>query len=134
MPVSCISDSIEPGGVRTEWNKGNMLTLTTHPAYTGQETPSTAFRPMLTMEYTGDPVKSEIFPAVFCDFSLVLTRFTAAKAMVAVSKADNPPMRLPLGLDSLHIVGFCHRQCFKFPTLMLVFIDSLQVFCYPQGC
>lgn len=78
---------IEPGGVRTEWSKGNMFTVPTHPAYVGTQTPSTLFRRLINTEHTGDPVK-------------------CARAMIAISKADDPPIRLPLGPDALHIMRF----------------------------
>ncbi|KIM84972.1 hypothetical protein PILCRDRAFT_817812 [Piloderma croceum F 1598] len=78
---------IEPGGVRTEWNKGNMIKVPTHPAYTGADAPSTTFRPLINVEYTGDPIK-------------------VAKALITIAKADDPPMRLLLGADTLHMIRF----------------------------
>lgn len=48
---------IEPGGIRTEWNKGNMIKATPHPAYAGPNTPSTKFAPLFEVEYPGDPGK-----------------------------------------------------------------------------
>jgi len=63
-------DSIEPGGVRTEWNKGNMIRVPTHPAYTGADAPSTTFRPLINTEYTGDPMKGDIFTIILSNFVL----------------------------------------------------------------
>jgi len=77
---------IEPGGVRTAWNKGNMIKLPVHPAYTGPEAPSTMFRPLIdNVQLASDPVN-------------------IAKALVAISNAEDPPLRLALGSDSLHIL------------------------------
>jgi len=78
---------IEPGGFRTQWSKGNMDTILPHPAYAGPDTPSSKYRPLHNLEFIGDPVK-------------------AAKAMIEISKASDPPMRLQLGPDALHIVRF----------------------------
>jgi len=79
---------IEPGGVRTDWNKGSMVRVASHPAYTGAQAPSTLFRHMVDdLESTNDPVN-------------------AARAIIAVSNVEDPPLRLPLGPDSLHVVRF----------------------------
>lgn len=72
---------IEPGGFRTDWNKGNMNTIPPHPAYAGADTPSSKYRPVHNLVFIGDPVK-------------------AAKAMIEISKAKDPPMRLQLGPDA----------------------------------
>jgi NAD(P)-dependent dehydrogenase (short-subunit alcohol dehydrogenase family) len=78
---------VQPGGFRTDWNKGNMDTIPPHPAYAGPDTPSSKYRPLHNLEFIGDPVK-------------------AAKAMIKISKAKNPPMRLQLGPDALHVIRF----------------------------
>jgi len=78
---------IEPGGFRTEWNKGSMIKVPAHPAYAGPDTPSSTFRPLHDLEFLGDPIK-------------------AAKAMIKISKENELPMRLQLGPDALHIVRF----------------------------
>jgi len=78
---------IEPGGFRTDWNQGNMTTIPQHPAYAGPDTPSSKYRPLHNLTFIGDPVK-------------------AAKAMIQISKSNDPPMRLQLGTDALHVVRF----------------------------
>lgn len=107
-------DSIEPGGVRTEWNKDSMIKVPTHPAYTGADAPSTTFRPLINIEYTGDPIKGDISTAILSRF--VLTKFVhlgplVAKALITIAKADDPPMRLLLGADTLHVVRA--TECFE---------------------
>lgn len=76
---------IEPGGFRTEWNKGSMVKLPIHPAYAGPNTPSSLFRPLHDHVFLGDPVK-------------------AAKVMIKIAKENDLPMRLQLGPDALHLV------------------------------
>jgi len=78
---------IEPGGFRTDWQQGNMNTIPPHPAYAGPDTPSSKYRPLHNLVFIGDPNK-------------------AAKAMIEISKAKDPPMRLQLGPDALHVVRF----------------------------
>jgi hypothetical protein len=72
--VKLIVYSIEPGGVRTDWNKGNMISLPSHPAYTGPNTPSSAMRPLIHNEYTGDPVKGEASATALYIAHWVLTK------------------------------------------------------------
>jgi len=50
---------IQPGGFRTDWNKGSMQTIPPHPAYAGSDTPSSKYRPLHNLTFIGDPVKGE---------------------------------------------------------------------------
>ena len=50
---------VQPGGFRTDWNKGSMQTVPPHPAYAGSDTPSSKYRPLHNLTFIGDPVKGE---------------------------------------------------------------------------
>ncbi|TFK79829.1 NAD-P-binding protein, partial [Polyporus arcularius HHB13444] len=78
--------AIQPGGVRTRWANGNMLDLPFPPAYADPAALPTRFREMTkTKVPMNDPNK-------------------VGKALIAISKEANPPLRLPLGADSRYVI------------------------------
>ncbi|KAI0328199.1 NAD(P)-binding protein [Cubamyces sp. BRFM 1775] len=77
---------IQPGGVRTLWSTGNMVTLPLPPAYADPEGIPTKFRNIARGSSSiGDPDK-------------------VGRALITISKAENPPMRLPLGPDARFVI------------------------------
>jgi len=78
---------IEPGGFRTEWSKSSLNVVPQHPAYSDPSTPSSKIRGYLLGPYVGkgDPVK-------------------AAQAMIKIANMENPPTRIPLGIDAVEMV------------------------------
>jgi hypothetical protein len=85
-----------------------MNTIPPHPAYAGPDTPSSKYRPLHNLVFIGDPNKGERHTIIsvtylMSDYNNICT---AAKAMIEISKAKDPPMRLQLGPDALHVVRF----------------------------
>ncbi|KAI0658710.1 hypothetical protein C8Q70DRAFT_1120976 [Cubamyces menziesii] len=77
---------IQPGGVRTLWAGSNMVEVPLPPAYADPEsTPAKFLQVMRGTKYIGDPNK-------------------VGRALITISKADNPPMRLPLGADARFVI------------------------------
>ncbi|RPD67566.1 NAD(P)-binding protein [Lentinus tigrinus ALCF2SS1-7] len=77
---------IQPGGVRTRWANGSMLDLPFPPAYADPTAIPTQFRNMLK---NGVPMN---------DTNKV------SKALIALSKEADPPVRLPLGADARYVI------------------------------
>ncbi|KAI0713762.1 hypothetical protein C8Q76DRAFT_776726 [Earliella scabrosa] len=76
---------VEPGGFRTEWDKGPMVRPPIAPQYDRPDAPGVLQRKMMEHEFIGDPAK-------------------AAKAMIRVAGLEDPPVRIQLGTDSLMLV------------------------------
>ncbi|KAI0658708.1 hypothetical protein C8Q70DRAFT_934218 [Cubamyces menziesii] len=77
---------VQPGGVRTLWSGSNMVTLPFPPAYADPEGIPTKFRQIPRGSHAiGDPNK-------------------VGRALITISTAENPPMRLPLGPDARFVI------------------------------
>ncbi|KAI9059984.1 NAD(P)-binding protein [Trametes sanguinea] len=77
---------IQPGGVRTLWASANMAVKPLPPAYDGPDTIATKFRAVVRgAKPMGDPYK-------------------VGRALITISKAANPPQRLPLGADARFVL------------------------------
>jgi len=77
---------IEPGGFDTEWRKGSMITLPSHPAYAHPDTPSSQVRKILdTVPFIGSAKR-------------------IGEAILKISAEPNLPLRLQLGSESLGLV------------------------------
>jgi hypothetical protein len=84
---------IQPGGFRTEWAKSSLRVLPQHSAYTDPSTPTSQIRAYMFGAYApkGDPAK-------------------AAQAMIKIANLDDPPLRIPLGVDAVEVVkGKCRN-------------------------
>ncbi|KAH0828164.1 hypothetical protein J3R83DRAFT_3865 [Lanmaoa asiatica] len=78
--------TIQPGGVRTEWAKGNMVDRPLSAAYDAPNSPANKMRDLYkSTPFIGDPAK-------------------VSRALIAVSREANPPLRLPLGADAQYII------------------------------
>jgi len=78
--------TIQPGGVRTEWAKSNMVDRPLPPAYDAPDGPANEVRGLYkNTKATSDPIK-------------------LGRALINISKEPNPPLRLPLGSDSQYLV------------------------------
>jgi len=81
---------IEPGGHSTDFLGRSAKVLPPPAEYTDPSAPTAQFREFIkAVDLPGDPIK-------------------AAKALLEISKAADPPMRLPLGVDGHQLVeGKC---------------------------
>ncbi|KAI9573516.1 NAD(P)-binding protein [Boletus coccyginus] len=78
--------TIQPGGVRTEWAKGNMADRGLPPAYDSPDSPAKKVRNLYKSgQVVGDAAK-------------------LSRALITISREANPPLRLPLGADAQYIV------------------------------
>ncbi|KAI0328197.1 NAD(P)-binding protein [Cubamyces sp. BRFM 1775] len=77
---------IQPGGVRTLWAGSNMVEVPLPPTYADPEGLTARFlQVMRGTKYIGDPNK-------------------VGRALITISEAENPPMRLPLGADARFVI------------------------------
>jgi len=78
--------TIQPGGVRTQWAKANMVDRPLPPAYDAPDSPANKMREIYKSPHlTGDATK-------------------LSRALIIISREANPPLRLPLGADSQYVV------------------------------
>ncbi|KAF8134284.1 NAD(P)-binding protein [Boletus edulis] len=78
--------TVQPGGVRTEWAKSNMIDRPLPPAYDAPDSPANKMRELYkTDQAMGDATK-------------------LSRALITISREANPPLRLPLGADSQWLV------------------------------
>lgn len=77
---------VEPGGYATGWQAG-VKEFASPPAYEGAHMPAVIARGMLKATSAGDPYKA------------------AQVLYFKLAREDNPPTKLPLGLDSQYLVG-----------------------------
>ncbi|GBE82875.1 Uncharacterized oxidoreductase [Sparassis crispa] len=76
---------VEPGGFRTEWNKGSMVRAPVHPKYDASDSASVLFRKVMAAQPIGDPKK-------------------AARAFIQIADLPDPPLRIQLGSESWTMV------------------------------
>jgi NAD(P)-dependent dehydrogenase (short-subunit alcohol dehydrogenase family) len=77
---------VQPGGVRTEWAKGNMVDRPLPPGYDAPDSPANKMRDLYkSTQITGDATK-------------------LSRALITISREAKPPLRLPLGADSQYVI------------------------------
>jgi NAD(P)-dependent dehydrogenase (short-subunit alcohol dehydrogenase family) len=79
---------VEPGGFRTDWAGSSMTIHTPGPDYAQSISPLLEYRN--SHRPVGDPAK-------------------AAQAILSIAEVDEPPLRLLLGSDAVHIAGQLHE-------------------------
>jgi NAD(P)-dependent dehydrogenase (short-subunit alcohol dehydrogenase family) len=79
---------VEPGGFRTDWAGSSMTIHTPGPDYAQSIAPLLDYR--ASHKPVGDPAK-------------------AAQAILSIAEIDEPPLRLLLGSDAVHIAGQLHE-------------------------
>jgi NAD(P)-dependent dehydrogenase (short-subunit alcohol dehydrogenase family) len=77
--------TIQPGGVRTDWAKGNMVDRPLPPGYDAPDSHANKMRDIYKSPATGDATK-------------------LSRALITISREANPPLRLPLGADAQWVI------------------------------